>query len=828
MAAISTLREGPRVSSEFVPPVSTSDRTDGVTPPPVVSDPSLSSLDRAALRRITLLILRSSNIDDDLPAIAEIIADQFGLQRVSIDRETVPHTVEATPQQHNQRDASSTSTTVIIPIVTAEYRAGSIQATPIDGQSIGVHQQGALIEIAGYIGAAIDRSAAEYQSATPALQVKGSTNLLDITAQIATRSSVDPSIQATLDDIRRLIGAARVALIVADPAGPDLYTDSATANLIPDDEFLRLLSIPAVRQAFDSGLKRASVVGVAPARTVSAAPLIVHGEPAGCLIIEFNPDHVASDQVKRVSGTFAEHLSFCLERERRVHTFSRQNMLLSLVERVTASIARSTDDDDLLGAMAQEIRRTFGYDCSIAMIDGNRLVFPAIELSDDEDPPAWIQEGMPIEAGVIGRVARTGQAAFIRDVAQDPYFLDTGRGTVAEIAVPIRIRDTVVGVLNVEARAENELETLDFEILLVLANHIGIALTNRQLIAAERESRKAIEAIQLVSTIIAETLDPDESLFRIASTLGEILGYPVVSLAILEGNHLKLKASYGYDPGDMPQEMNLETGVSGRVARTGTPVLIEDTRNVDDFVSLRNDLVSEICVPIRCNGEIVGILNVEGTLANPLTERDFHLMTTFAEHAGVLLNNARQYAALSREATLDPMTGVPNLRYFQQELHEQADLARQDGRPLALAVIDLDNLKDINDSHGHLVGDQVLMETARRMTARLREQDLLARYAGDEFVAILPNTDEAQALSIAEHLLDGARCEPFTTESGLDVALSLSIGVAVFPRDSDSSTDLLRAADLAMYAAKESGRNRASSFRDAQLIRSRETGRLAT
>ncbi|MEZ4571479.1 MAG: GAF domain-containing protein [Thermomicrobiales bacterium] len=496
--------------------------------------------------------------------------------------------------------------------------------------------------------------------------------LLDVIAQLATLTDIDGDVQSLLADIGRILDADLVSLVVSDPSQPELFMSDPVWDMMPDEAMQRLVAAPAVRRAVDSGQSQIGEIVQHSARIngfahVLALPLVARGESVGVLIVERDNPFVFSD--REAAEIIADHLSFSLDRIRRVRGYSRQNLLLSLVERVTAFIARSTDDDDLLARMAREIRRTFGYDCSIALIVGNRLIFRALELGSQDLIPDWLDEGIPLEAGVMGRVARTGQPAFVRNVKTDSSFLDVGRNTVSEIAVPIRIADQVVGVLNVESGADNPLQNLDFEILLILANHIGIALSNRQLIAAERESRVAIEAIQRVSTIVAETLDPEESLRLMAATLAEVLNYPVVSLALVEGRWLIRKANHGYDSDEFAGVMGIDEGISGRVARSGIPVLLEDVNLDPAYIRQRQDLTSEVCVPIRCGGEVAGVLNVEGNQDRPVTERDLHLLTTFAEHAGVLLNNARAYAELSREATLDPMTGVPNLRYFQQKLH---------------------------------------------------------------------------------------------------------------------------------------------------------------
>jgi diguanylate cyclase (GGDEF)-like protein len=737
---------------------------------------------------------------------------------------TSPDPPTSDARQVFEREAGkNTGALVRIPIEVRGEPAGFILASP--RRSLEPERIDLLKKIGDTIAEQIARDRRHAASA----QTAGSASAhirqqLAIVSQISTLTGIDAAIQPLLAKIAGLLASDSAALVVPDPVRPRLFTSDPEFGVLSDDELLKLVAVPTVRLALNSGqpqsgLRLYTARQASPRSTLLAIPLVAREESIGVLVFERANLRRFTFAERELAAIIGRHLSFGLEREHRVRAHSRQNLLLSLVERVTAFIARSTDADDLLALMTREIRRTFGYDCSIGMISGNRLIIGAIDLGEYDQAPGWVRKGIPLDAGIMGRVARTGEPAFIRDVRTDPDFIDTERNTVSEIALPIRIGDQVVGVLNVESDGNNPLHNLDYEILHILANHIGIALSNRQLIASERETRVAMEAIQHVSTIVAETLDPEESLRRIASTLGESLGYPIVSLALLEGRLLVLRANYGYEPDEFPRVMSVNDGISGRVARTGQPVLLKDVSTDLEYVRERPDMTSEVCVPIRCNGEIVGILNVEGTRERPVTERDLRLLTTFAEHAGVLLHNARTFAALSREATLDPMTGVPNLRYFQQELQTQIERARRDDLPLSLAVIDLDDLKEVNDSHGHLTGDQVLRDLAARMLGQLRGEDLLARYAGDEFVAVLPGVNEEQALAVCARLLSAARQEPFELENGAQIELSLSIGVATYPHDAESSVELLRAADMAMYVAKESGKNRASNARQAAQLR---------
>jgi diguanylate cyclase (GGDEF)-like protein len=808
------------------------------------------------LHYLTMLVVRSQDLTADLPSIVSEIRELLDLDSISLTlrasdmiihaaRETDPSlAVNDLDGGSRQRKSApgplmaeerqtipfeppeSNESPTRIPIYARDEYSGFMLVNAKAHQSIDSNRIALLSKVGDTLAEKIEHEQHARPRDSGASRELNVRQLLTIISHISTLSGIDATVQPLLKDIAELLAADRVSLVAPDPVRPRLFTSSVASGVHSDDDLLQLIAVPTVRLALNSGQSHAGIWvdssrNVRIQSTLLAIPIISHSESVGVIVIERRSKRRFSVEERETTTILGRHLSHALEREHRIRVSSRQNLLLSLVERVTAFIARSTDADDLLALMTREIRRTFGYDCSIAMISGSRLVFGGIDLGDAEHVPEWIRDGLSLEEGIMGRVASTGKPVFIRDVRNDSAFIDTGRNTVSEIALPIRTGDTVTGVLNVESDADNPLTSLDYEILHILASHIGIALSNRQLLTAERETRMAMEAIQRVSTIVAETLDPDESLRRIAGTLGESLGYPIVSLALVEGRALVLRANYGYEPDGFPRVMSVGDGIAGRVARTGQPVLLEDVGTDPDYIRERQEMTSEVCVPIRCNGEIVGILNVEGTRERPVTERDLRLLTTFAEHAGVLLNNARAYAALTQEATLDPMTGVPNLRYFQQALLEQFELSRREDRPLSLAVIDLDDLKEINDSYGHLVGDQVLRELARRMLGQLGDADLLARYAGDEFVALLPGANETQALSVCERLLNAARHVPFDCDGDERINLSLSIGVATYPCDTESSTDLLRAADMAMYVAKESGKNRASNARQAERIRQR-------
>lgn len=161
-----------------------------------------------------------------------------------------------------------------------------------------------------------------------------------------------------------------------------------------------------------------------------------------------------------------------------------------------------------------------------------------------------------------------------------------------------------------------------------------------------------------------------------------------------------------------------------------------------------------------------------------------------------------------RMAMLDPLTGLYNRRFAAPQLAAVADRAREEGSPFAVMVMDLDRFKQINDLHGHAAGDQVLVEVARRLSANLRDTDVLARIGGEEFLAILPRSSMAIARGVAERLCDVIEDQPFCLASGEELQVTVSIGVAVAGGEASYAIEgLVEQADLALLESKGAGRN---------------------
>ena len=183
------------------------------------------------------------------------------------------------------------------------------------------------------------------------------------------------------------------------------------------------------------------------------------------------------------------------------------------------------------------------------------------------------------------------------------------------------------------------------------------------------------------------------------------------------------------------------------------------------------------------------------------------------EPAAVALDNALRFRRAEALSVTDDLTRLYNSRYLNLVLRRETKRASRSGRPLSLLFIDLDGFKSINDTHGHLFGSRALVEAAAVIRGSARETDVVARFGGDEFALVLPDTGGEGAFAVGERIRERIAAFRFLAGDGLDISLTASVGVATLPDVAASAEELVQAADKAMYAVKESGQERHSGGR---------------
>ncbi len=218
-----------------------------------------------------------------------------------------------------------------------------------------------------------------------------------------------------------------------------------------------------------------------------------------------------------------------------------------------------------------------------------------------------------------------------------------------------------------------------------------------------------------------------------------------------------------------------------------------------------------VIVPLKGGGRVRGILNLADKRGGGRfdEEIDLPVVEQIAELIGASIYNVELYQEMERRAKSDPLTGLANRRAMEEALAREADRSRRYGSRLAVVMIDVDNLKVINDKFGHEAGDEILRNLAATIAETVRSVDVPGRWTGgDEFLVVLPDTSAAQAARLGRRLLERLRRHPVMRDRE-QVPASLSIGVAEFVKE-DSVESLIRRVDAALYAAKKGGRNQIS------------------
>ncbi len=305
----------------------------------------------------------------------------------------------------------------------------------------------------------------------------------------------------------------------------------------------------------------------------------------------------------------------------------------------------------------------------------------------------------------------------------------------------------------------------------------------------------------LLNTILEHAID----LIDLSSaTSGQIALYDA------EQNDLLILACINLDVTLIGTRQPLTERGTGQVIQTHRPLVISDYQIWQERLPQYAGMGAHalVLVPLLAGEQVLGILIIGHTSPyRAFDEADIELLTLFAQQATIAIQNARLFAEVQRLATTDPLTGLHNRRSFFDLARRTYENATRYDHPLSAIMLDIDHFKQVNDTFGHTVGDQVLHAVASRCLGILRVVDIIGRYGGEEIIMLLPETDGYRARQVAERLRWQFYNTPIPTDRGV-VSITISLGVATVVKMVTLSLDqLIDRADQALYVAKQSGRN---------------------
>ena len=240
------------------------------------------------------------------------------------------------------------------------------------------------------------------------------------------------------------------------------------------------------------------------------------------------------------------------------------------------------------------------------------------------------------------------------------------------------------------------------------------------------------------------------------------------------------------------------------------PIIRKSQRAFADNYKTKNCII----VPLICQERVVGVLNLADKIdGGGFGCEDIALVELFSQLVGASVGNIKLFEKIQHQATTDGLTGLANHKRFYQILERELWRTRRYGGQISLIMVDVDNLKKINDAYGHRAGDKVIRQIGRKIRECIRQIDTPARYGGDEFAIILPNTSLRDATVVAERMVDSVSRSPITWKKE-QIGLSISVGLGQYGSDT-SPEDITSRSDQALYTAKQAGKNTVRVFEPA-------------
>jgi diguanylate cyclase (GGDEF)-like protein len=310
-------------------------------------------------------------------------------------------------------------------------------------------------------------------------------------------------------------------------------------------------------------------------------------------------------------------------------------------------------------------------------------------------------------------------------------------------------------------------------------------------------------------------LEPRKVIELVVEKIRQLIPSEAWSLMMVdeEKQELVFEAALGAKARDVSAvRLKIGEGVAGWVAQSGKPAIVNDTARDPRFSALVDtrtqfETRSILCAPLVSRGHTIGVLEIINKQGGPFTRADLQLVLTLVEPCAIAIENAILFQRTEQLTITDDLTRLFNSRYLNLYLGREIKRCKRHGIPLSVIFLDLDGFKGINDQFGHLAGSGTLTEVGTILAQGVRESDILARYGGDEFVAVLPETPASGALVIAERLRRAIEEHRFLEPQGLAARISASFGISTYPDHALTPEGLIQKADQAMYRVKEREKN---------------------
>ncbi|MEO6208421.1 MAG: sensor domain-containing diguanylate cyclase [Candidatus Limnocylindrales bacterium] len=549
------------------------------------------------------------------------------------------------------------------------------------------------------------------------------------------------------------------------------------------------------------------------------APLIHHERIIGLLSVSTREPRTWSAGDIAFATTLVTHAAIALTNAELFERTETRAAQLTALQSVSRRLSRASSVEGVGRTIVEETRQVIAYDDARVYL---------IELPDQVVPIAvegrvGVYESVDFDRlrtrlgeGFTGWVALHGVPLLVNDANNDQRgqtIAGTDEIDESMLVVPMRYDGLTVGVITLSKLGLDGFDDDDLRVLMILADQAATAVETARLLTRSQELAGELRRLLDMSGELSASLDSRQVANLTASHMARAMGVHECAISYWD-RPLGRVESLGYFPPARFEDLAPYFDVSDfpetlRALERQEVVIIDAQDPLADpaeVALMRKDgNRGLLMVPLVAKGQSIGLVEMFSQGPVSWGAERLELARTMANEAAMALENARLYEVARKLADRDPLTGFYNHRFLHERLGEEVVRSQRGRRPLSMLMLDLDDFKLVNDTFGHLFGDRVLTWTAELIRSTLRASDIPARYGGDEFAVILPETDRAEAGVVAERILEAFRERAFVGEQRGPVPIAASIGVATFPADGRTGTDLIAAADRALYRVKREG-----------------------
>jgi diguanylate cyclase (GGDEF)-like protein len=492
----------------------------------------------------------------------------------------------------------------------------------------------------------------------------------------------------------------------------------------------------------------------------------------------------------------------------------RKTRQMAAIEAIGRTLASDGPTDEALDHVMGVLVERFGYRYpSIYIRDGDVMRLRAQRGYDQ------VIESFDGTVGVVGRVMRTGRPELVADVHADPEYRAASPDVRSEISIPLRAGDSIIGVLNIETGQDAlPLDAGDLDTMIVVADRISVELSLARERQALQERAALFTRLAAFGSAINASLEPATAYGRIVAAVTDALETDTSTLVLREptSGDDRIAAIHGGETRYVGVRIPPGEGLAGKAIVERRIVALESFDRSAFATTLRGAPITNALVaasiPLLDEDRVVGAISLtRNDLSRPFSPLEIEAMSLIGSQVTLALANVELHTRVADAAIRDPLTGLWNRRHLEVSTARlfaaRARLPLGERRPIAVILFDLDHFGEFNKRHGHIVGDAVLRSFGSILAGRLRSSDIVARFGGEEFVAILDGATVEEAHRVADEIrreLDGTRV---TGADGESLRATVSAGCASLGPAAATLEALLEVADVGLQMAKRGGRN---------------------